>query len=360
MKEGAVVVNHTPVENHQIELIRESIWQTKKSKIVHMPLEDPSGKMELVHLTSDNGYSPDLQELLMPLLSTYAEVHPSDLHIDHSFLDKDYDILKDKEKYRTIMIMLDSPIDNPELFEKLLSVSDMVMCPSEGDAEHMLRTHCHSYSHDVANINMQHLDKHGDLFASLKAASQLHDDEGIEEGQEGNKDDDAPNTSPKKILRVLVHGAFGEQIDQNLQSIQTLHKYYLEKQSEKNGLVVDDEIILFNRCSKLIYLQSLNRDSMAVNHRIRLSQDVDSSAGVGLVPIPFGNAAIRNQIETEGLKWNIGKDHEHQTLTWDTVISTNNEIIGLDQKELSHTINVKSFGQPLVLSTTLKQSNVVE
>lgn len=102
----------------------------------------------------------------------------------------------------------------------------------------------------------------------------------------------------------------------------------------------------------MIYIQSMQRSDSALTHNIRLSSDFDMSKGIGLVPVPNATKSImRDDIETEGLRWNIGPDSELTTLSWDSMISTSNE---LDGDTDDRTIKVKSFGHPLFLSTTLK------
>jgi len=62
-----------------------------------------------------------------------------------------------------------------------------------------------------------------------------------------------------------------------------------------------------------------------------------------------------NQIETEGLMWNIGSNYCVDTLKWGTMISTSNSLNGLGKDE-DWSCKVKSYGIPLVFSTTLKWS----
>lgn len=119
-----------------------------------------------------------------------------------------------------------------------------------------------------------------------------------------------PYQDPRKILRVLVFDNFTQKVDRSDQAIQTLHKYYREKQSKKDGLVIDDEIIVFDNYKKLMYLQTLNRDSVAINHRIKLSKDMDCTKHVGILPVPLGDAPVRNEIVTEGFKYNFGKIYD--------------------------------------------------
>ena len=65
-------------------------------------------------------------------------MHSLNLNLDHSFLNDNFDIEKDKKEFRTILIILNRPIDSPELFEKLLAVHDTIIC-SDGGANRLLK-----------------------------------------------------------------------------------------------------------------------------------------------------------------------------------------------------------------------------
>ena len=118
--------------------------------------------------------------------------------------------------------------------------------------------------------------------------------------------------------------------------------------------------MLFDKYSKMVLLQSLNEKNRALKYTIKLSKSIDLRDGIGLIPIPDSDSKIhRDQIETEGLKWNIGIKHGLKTLSWSTMISTSNQIVGLDNDDSTSgkwTIKVKSYGKPLLLSSTLKFS----
>ena len=93
---------------------------------------------QLVHLTDDNGCTPELSDIVGPIVSNYSKVHSLDINIDHSFLNDDFDFEQDKKDYRTILIILNRPIDCPELFKKLITAHDTIIC-SDGGANRLLK-----------------------------------------------------------------------------------------------------------------------------------------------------------------------------------------------------------------------------
>ena len=128
---------------------------------------------------------------------------------------------------------------------------------------------------------------------------------------------------------VIVLGAFGGRIDHTLSAIQILHKFSKIKQEQL--------IVLMDEHSKMVYLHP------HIKHSIRLSA-LDNDAGIGLIPIP-GNEC---KLETTGLKWNIGEDYPLQKLSWDTVVSTSNQLA--DDNE-SRTVSILT-DKPILFSTT--------
>lgn len=138
----------------------------------------------------------------------------------------------------------------------------------------------------------------------------------------------------------IVYGAFGGRIDHTMNNI-----FALRNSTE--------QIILVNKYSKMIVLHPLNleeimtssdganpddylcnvnnQDKFDSEYIIKFSEEIDLKKGVGLVPLPTSNIALKKQqnngeIITKGLKWNIGGDLN--CLSWDSMISTSNEIVG--------------------------------
>ena len=75
----------------------------------------------------------------------------------------------------------------------------------------------------------------------------------------------------------------------------------------------------------------LNHDDFDSEYIIKFSEEIDIEKGVGLVPLPTSDIALKKQqnsgeIITKGLKWNIEGDKN--CLSWDSLISTSNEIVG--------------------------------
>ena len=55
----------------------------------------------------------------------------------------------------------------------------------------------------------------------------------------------------------------------------------------------------------------MNREDSAVEHTVKLSSDFDQRDGLGVIPVPGTATDVkRDQIETKGLKWNIGTQTE--------------------------------------------------
>ena len=92
----------------------------------------------------------------------------------------------------------------------------------------------------------------------------------------------------------------------------------------------------------MIYLQQ------NVSYELLLSKTLDDPQGMGLVPIP-GKSHEDTKITTEGLKWDMGEEHGVSQLSWDTMISTSNELGDHEKYELK----IRSEGQPLIFTTTL-------
>ena len=139
-----------------------------------------------------------------------------------------------------------------------------------------------------------------------------------------------------KPKRIFFLSAFGGRIDHTLSNMSNL--YQLQKEH-------DTEIILLDRYSKMICLRP------DIDYEIQLSKAIDLKEGVGIVPVPVEPSKNGNEISTTGFKWNIQPGTEVDSLSWDTLLSTSNEIENAEYK-----VTIKSK-VPLFVSTTLVYSN---
>ena len=133
-------------------------------------------------------------------------------------------------------------------------------------------------------------------------------------------------------------------MDQTLMSMFVLKQIYvqLEESNPQPGEYIPLELILVDKFTKMIYLQQ------NVSYQLHLSKTLDDPCGMGLIPIP-GKSNGDTKITTEGLKYEMGEEQDVSQLSWDTMISTSNELGDHDKFELK----IRSEGQPLIFTTTL-------
>lgn len=84
----------------------------------------------------DYGCEEHINEIVDQIVRNYADIQPLDVQLDHSFLNDEFLYHQDKEKFMTILIVLNRPIDCPVLFQKLLALQDEIIC-SDGGANRL-------------------------------------------------------------------------------------------------------------------------------------------------------------------------------------------------------------------------------
>lgn len=131
-----MVINHTPIEHVEVDKIR-SFLKHRNATFIHSPLHNKDGEQVPFFLTEDHGLTEEVEASVLPIVSTYQTIESCEITIDHRFLDKGYDLEADKEKYDNVMIVLNQRIDHEDLFHRLMSVTDVVIC-TDGAANRFL------------------------------------------------------------------------------------------------------------------------------------------------------------------------------------------------------------------------------
>ena len=121
---------------------------------------------------------------------------------------------------------------------------------------------------------------------------------------------------------VLVIGAFGGRLDHTLKNISTLKKY--TEMNESLLLNGTYDMLFMDQHSTLLYLPA------GENH-ISLSHTFDSDSGCGL----FSFEEKKVDVETDGLEWNIGVEHDTHYLRFGNEESSSNRTLSKSVKIVS-------------------------
>lgn len=104
---------------------------------------------------------------------------------------------------------------------------------------------------------------------------------------------------------LFCFGAFGGRMDKTLSCMHLSTKF--------SRIHPDIEIVLFGKSNIMYHLKK------NITYTIRISEKDFNRHGCGL--ITFGKAS---KVETEGFKWNLGKEYSYQRMEWGKFISTCN------------------------------------
>ncbi|CAI2377737.1 unnamed protein product [Moneuplotes crassus] len=246
-------------------------------------------------------------------------------YLDLIFSEEEFkEIAKEDLPFKITLMLVNRPITH-EIFDPLYKFASNIIC-CDGASNRLY----HAFS-DSDRGN--HLPTHivGDLDSSKTEVIDYYKEKGVKIIKDGDQDhtdfekalnlikellvknseDESKDDRPNKVIVLFP---FGGRIDQTLSSMHVLSRYLTVDAELKDNA----EIILLDQNSVTQYLA-------AGEHEIRISKNLESKIGVGLIPL----SGKCENIKTSGLKWNLGNsEEEFSSLEFGgEIISTSNEII---------------------------------